>query len=437
MVCIITFARSWQALIATRALGRNGINVVTADTDEYATAFFSKYSLEHFLYTSPEVNEKKFIKELIQKAKYYKKKYNEDVMILPVFRETYIISKYKKELSRYAKLCIDDYSRIKKVHNKGSLSVLVKKHKIKSPKTYLIKDILQLYSIVPKMKFPVFIKLKESVASIGLKKVDTRDDLIYEYKNMVHKYKHYPIIQESVPGGDYCVTAILNRGKLRAMMTYESIKQLPYKSGPGVYRKNANVPTVEKEAKKFLKAIKWHGLIELDFRMSSDKKPYLIEANPRFWGGLNQSVASNVNYPLLAYDIAMKGDCEKVTKLKKNVRTENLFAAVLALMDEIKNNERKREELNRLKSYWKKAFRSKQDFSKNMNLFFRQLQSLDKRRYSTLSEFVKRRKLVKDDIFDREDPFVVRGIFYPIHIMLKYGKINKSILLGTEIVKKK
>ena len=434
MACIITFARSWQALIATRALGKAGIKVITADTDRFATSFFSRYSKGNFLYPSPYSDEKGFVGTLEKKARFYKDKYKEDVMILPIHNETFIISKYKKRLSRFAKLAVEDYPKLTDVHNKRRVVRILCKHKINHPKTYVINDMLELYKIVPELNFPIFLKLPETAASIGLKKVEERDILIYEYKNIVNEYglkpDHYPIVQEGVDGKDYCVTAILNKGKLRALMTYVNIKCHPIKSGPGVYRKNAAVPKIEEEAKRFLAGTCWHGVIELDYRMGRDKVPYFIEANPRFWGGLNQSVASNVNYPLLAYKLAMEGDCPIVSKYDRNVRTENLITALMALLDEINKDQDKKRELERLASYWRGAF--KKDFKKNLDLFFRQLRLLQERHYTTkkIVEFIERRQLVKDDILDKDDPFVVLGIFYPVHLLLKHGKITKEMLTG-------
>jgi len=431
MVCIVTFARSWQALVATRALGKAGIKVVTADSDKYATSFFSKYSVDHFIYSK---DEKQFIKDLVDKCKYFQKKYREDVMILPIHNETYKISKHKKKLMKYAKLCVEDFDKIQKIHNKSTIPKVLKKLNIRHPKTFVVKDMIELYKIVPNIRFPVFLKLTESAASIGLVKVNERDDCIYEYKKLVNEFNlkpaSYPIVQEGVPGKDYCLTAILNKGKIRAMMTYVNIKCHPYKSGPGVYRKNVNIPQMEAQAKKFLRGVRWHGVIELDYRMGSDKKPFLIEANPRFWGGLNQSVASNVNYPLMAYNIAMHGDCEIVTKFDKTMRTENLTTAVIALFDEMKKDEQKQKELEKLRKHFKAAFREKQNFNKHMNLFFKQLSHFSKKKYNyrAVKEFIERRKLVKDDILDKEDPFVVLGIFYPVHLLLKYGKVNKMML---------
>lgn len=429
MACIITFARSWQALVATRALGKAGIKVITADTDEFATSYFSKYSKARFIYPK---DEKKFVAKLIERAKFYKKKFNEEIVLIPIHKETFIISKYRKQLEKHMKLCIEDYEKLSSIHNKSLLPMYLKKHKIPHPKTIVVKDILKLYRIVPTLKFPVFLKLTETAASIGLKKIDERDDLIYEYKNMIKEYGlkpcDYPIIQEGVEGRDYCVTALFNHGKKKAMMTYINIKCHPYKSGPGVYRKNIKAPQMEAVAERLLKGIKWHGVAELDFRMGKDNKPYLIEVNPRFWGGLNQSVASNLNYPLLVHDIAMHGDCQKVDGIKQGIRTENLATAILALFDELKKDERKQKDLEKLKSQWKKMLKGNFDL-KN---FLTSLNNFNKKQHNKriLDEFIRRRKLVKDDMIDIEDPLIAMGIFFPVNMLLKYGKVDKEMLTG-------
>ena len=53
---IITYARGWQSLAATRSLGRRGLEVVTGDEHALSPASFSRYSVATFRYPSP-VNE--------------------------------------------------------------------------------------------------------------------------------------------------------------------------------------------------------------------------------------------------------------------------------------------------------------------------------------------------------------------------------------------
>ena len=196
------------------------------------------------------------------------------------------------------------------------------------------------------------------------------------------------------------------------------------------------MPKMEKTAKKFLEGIKWHGVVEIDFRM--DNAPYIIEVNPRFWGGLNQAVASNVNYPIMAYQIAVEGDC-LTTKKINTIRTENLATSMLALIDELQNNEEKQREIIKLHKYWKKSFSSRKDFEKTIKLFLKQVNHYNKKKYTLhiLQEYIKLQKNVRHDVFGNKDPFVFMGILYPIHLMLKYGKVDKYMLTDEAIFSSK
>ena len=67
--CILTFARSWNGLAATRCLGKHGIYVITGDIDAVAAANFSRYSKEQFVYPDPDTDPDGFIDKLVAVAK--------------------------------------------------------------------------------------------------------------------------------------------------------------------------------------------------------------------------------------------------------------------------------------------------------------------------------------------------------------------------------
>ena len=50
---IITFSRGWQTLVATRSLGRRGVEVITGDEYAMTAASFSRYSVAEFRYPNP------------------------------------------------------------------------------------------------------------------------------------------------------------------------------------------------------------------------------------------------------------------------------------------------------------------------------------------------------------------------------------------------
>ena len=61
---VITFSRGWQTLVATRSLGRRGVQVVTGDEYRMTAASFSRYSIEEFRYPNPTKEPEAFLDAL-------------------------------------------------------------------------------------------------------------------------------------------------------------------------------------------------------------------------------------------------------------------------------------------------------------------------------------------------------------------------------------
>ena len=111
-----------------------------------------------------------------------------------------------------------------------------------------------------------------------------------------------------MPGDDYCTTFLFDHGQVRASMTYHNLRTYPVKSGTGVLRETVDAPAMERTGAALLGSLGWHGVAEVDFRWDGKSaEPVLIEVNPRFWGGLTQSVASGWDYPYLLYRLAIDG----------------------------------------------------------------------------------------------------------------------------------
>ena len=89
---------------------------------------------------------------------------------------------------------------------------------------------------------------------------------------------------------------------------------------------------MEKIARDLLEHYAWHGVAMVEFKLrTSDKKPVLIEVNPRIWGSINQSVLAGVDFPYLLYTMAMKGDVDPVLQYKTGVQSRNSFADIFAM----------------------------------------------------------------------------------------------------------
>lgn len=340
MSVIITHARARNALAATRSLGKHGIKVVTADSIYPSTSFFSRYSKSHFVYPYYKPNPKLFIDSI----KHYIQK-NDINVLMPMYEETFVISKYKHVFGKKVHVPMPDHEIIMKANNKRDLMCFAEEMGIKIPQTYVIDDIGNLKQVAEKIEFPSVIKLVEGGGSKGLQYVYSKDELIIEYKKVIQKFNlnssMYPLIQEYIPGTGYCVSMLFNHGDPRAIFTHKRIREFPISGGPSTARISVRHAKMEKYALNLLKELEWHGVAEVEFKLDDrTKEPVLMEINPRFWGSLNQSICAGVDFPYLLYKMVTEGDVKPVFKYKIGVKTRYLLGDCRALFDYIRTENR-------------------------------------------------------------------------------------------------
>ena len=340
MSVIVTHARLRTALAAVRSLGRHGIKVVTADSIYPSTSFFSRYSFSHFVYPSYKIYPELFIKSI----KHYIEKNNIDVL-LPIYEETYIISKYKDKFPTSVNIPVADYKIISKINDKYYLMNFADEIGVKIPQTWTINDISDLKRIAKKIEFPAVIKLVVGVGSKGVRYVYSEDELIKEYKAVVQKFNlnsfKYPLIQEYIPGTGHAVSMIFNQGTPRAIFVFKRIREYPITGGPSTARVSIRHAKMERYATTLLKELNYHGVAEVEFILDKrTKEPVLMEINPRFWGSLNQTVCAGVDFPYLVYTMAIEGDVQPVFTYKTGVKTRWMIGDLRALVDYLKTNKR-------------------------------------------------------------------------------------------------
>jgi len=314
---IITFARGWQTLVATRSLGRRGVEVITGDEYAMTAASFSKYSVADFRYPNPTKEPEAFL-DTLEKVVLEHKPEDEKTpyVLMPIHKETYLISRHRERFEPHIRVPVPQIEHIGQVHNKGTLAAYAMERGLPTPKTWLPEDMTHFESIASQIELPAFVKLRESASGVGIRKVKTLDELTSTFKEFVEhfklKEKDYPIIQQGVPGDDYCVTTLFDHGKLVAAMTYRGLRAFPAERGATVMRETVEAPEMEKVAAELMGSIGWHGVAELDFRWEGkpEAQPHLIEVNPRFFGGLIQSVESGWDYPWLLFQLAVEGHIE-------------------------------------------------------------------------------------------------------------------------------
>jgi len=185
--------------------------------------------------------------------------------------------------------------------------------------------VYEIRNIAGKVAYPVVIKPRDSTSSRGVQYAHSEEELIRIYRRFIKSYDNSALIQEYIPGDGYGVSVLFNQGELRALFTHRRLREYPITGGPSTLRESVRHPEMERIAVKLLEYMEWHGVAMVEFKLDKrTNRPVLIEVNPRFWGSINQAIASGVNFPYLLYKMATEGDIEPVLKYKLGVKTRLL-----------------------------------------------------------------------------------------------------------------
>jgi len=435
---IITFSRGWQTLVATRSLGRRGIEVITGDEYAMTAASFSRYSVGEFRYPNPTKEPQAFL-DVLEKVVLERKPQDPATpyVLMPIHKETYLIARHRRRFEPHIRVPVPQIEHIERVHNKGTLAAYAMERKLPIPKTWIPEDLAHFRSIASDVRLPAFVKLRESASGVGIRKVRTLDELKSTYTEFTEhfklKEKDYPIIQQAVPGNDYCVTALFDHGRMAASMTYRGLRAFPAERGATVMRETVEAPEMEKITADLMGSLGWHGVAELDFRWEGkpESTPQLIEVNPRFFGGLIQSVESGWDYPWLLFQLAVKGHIEPVKDTRSDVRTETPILAFLATLQEIAQNERGMAALTNSWQHAKQEFRTGSKRRGIRKLFRGVRDYFDvKARYKKAKQLLEEHKDNVYDVLSSDDPLAALGVLYPLAVFLRHGKVNLELITG-------
>jgi len=309
------------------------------------------------------------------------------------------------------------------------------------PRTLRVDSPETFFKKAPKINYPAFLKLPDAVASIGLHKVKSSDEAIRIFREMVEKYQlkkgGYPILQEYVEGEDYCSTFLFHEGKFYTAMTYHNILDYPKKSGMGAVRETVSVPKMIEAGKEVLRKMKWNGVAEIDFRWDGKGEPWIIEINPRFWGGLAQSIESGYEYPYWLYQLAVKGDVDIPESTKDEIKTVNPCLTAMLTLQEFTENKEDTDELAAAFAYLREDF--KKHHLKALNRVLKRLEyaATLKDRLKAVKKILHEERGAVNELFKWKDPFPLLGILYPLTIFIRHGKITSELLVdGGEKEKK-
>lgn len=303
----------FNGLGVARALGKNGIDVIGLDCVKNPVGKFSKHVKQFYKVTSPDIDEKKFIEELIVIGKKYKEK--------PVLFPTndiwsIAVSKNLSQIKQCFLTYNPDYETINKMIHKKIFYNVMEKNNILVPKTYNIDSYRKIENLKNDLIYPLVLKpnarmeINRTVEEVKnynknrIIEINSFSDF-KKYINLIEKYDF--ILQQQILGNSnnmYTIGIYADKkSDIKGIFSGRKVRGYPVEYGDcyaGESYWNQNLVDI---SKNIIKLLKYTGIAEIEFKWNEfDNKFYLIEVNPRTWSWIGITPYTGVNLPLLAFN---------------------------------------------------------------------------------------------------------------------------------------
>lgn len=352
MKVLVTGLFTQGGLFAIRRFGKMGFEVTAADNHKLAFGMYSKYVKKRIMLPRLKTNPVAYAEALLDELK--KGKYD---FYFPSLEELYLMSYYREEVLKYTQTVIPPHDEIVRLHDKGLLKQSVIDAGALYPETKVPKDMADAEAFIKTVDYPVYIKLRQSRNSTGLRLVKEPDKILAAYKDTIHRNNvpetQLPIIQQRIAGPEYAWSGLAQEGRVLGETFHVGVRYIPRSGGTTTCRKWKSHEGCSKDAYKFVEHIKYSGFISIDFMVDERTgKQYIIDINPRPSVCINVGYYSGVDLIPEWVKIAMGEKANILPKGKEEVKSSTHFADVFWLLQTYTTGPESWKERKQLRKEW-------------------------------------------------------------------------------------
>jgi len=293
-------------LAIARSLGRRGIPVYVID-DQYSISKFSRYT-SRVIRAADLRDPQKTVDSVMEIGHRYGLK---DWALFPTRDETVMaFSLHRERLAAFFRVTTPEWESTRHVWNKNNTYKLAGQLGIPTPQTWNVRGIEELPSLYHRLPLAIKPAIKENFFyATGAKawRAETPEQLNALFDAAVHNINLSEIlIQEIVPGDGNCqfsYCAFVRDGSVHSALTAKRLRQHPREFGRAAsYVETADLQEIEELSQRFLRALNFYGLVEVEFKQDPRDGQYkLLDVNARAWGFHGLGQVAGVDFPYLLF----------------------------------------------------------------------------------------------------------------------------------------
>lgn len=301
---LVLDANQRSALAIIRSLGRHGLSIVAADSVTRPLGGASRFAAASVCYPDPATSPAQFISSISDIAD----RLAIDT-IVPVTDLTTMLLVSQSNISKNFHLAAPPATSYEALTDKAQLFALARRLGVPVPETHVVQSATAVGDAAYDFGFPIVLKparsryLKDDrVHSTSVQIVWSPDSLSAAVRSLSWLGDIPCLVQRFVTGYGAGAFALYAASTPIAWFAHRRLREKPPSGGVSVLSESVPLdPALRSTATTLLSAVGWNGVAMVEFRVAIDGTPYLMEVNGRFWGSLQLSIDSGIDFPWLLY----------------------------------------------------------------------------------------------------------------------------------------
>jgi predicted ATP-grasp superfamily ATP-dependent carboligase len=327
---LVTDGDQRPALAITRSLGRRGVDVIVGAEYPSSLASSSRYCSRHVTYPSPYTDPDGFETFLLD----FVREHRVDVVLPVTDVTTWAVARHQEAILRHTSVAVAPLGAFELVTNKWSLLERAIGCGVPIPRTEFIASGAALEAVIERVQYPAVIKPVRSRTRTErgwqhaiVHYAHSADGLRELYRSIDYLGRYPSLIQERIFGPGVGVFVLCDRGRPLTMFAHRRLREKPPSGGASVLAESVPLdPELADQSVRLLGPLGWHGVAMLEYKRDARTgRAFLMEVNGRFWGSLQLAIDAGVDFPALAYGLALNRRLELPTAYATGVRNRWLL----------------------------------------------------------------------------------------------------------------
>jgi predicted ATP-grasp superfamily ATP-dependent carboligase len=293
-------------LAIARSLGRRKIPVYIVD-DLHPISAYSRYTTR--VVRAKDLRDPhKTVESVLEAGQRFNLR---DWVLFPTRDETVMaFALYRDRLAEFFRVTTPPWETTRQAWDKANTYKLAEQLGIPAPRTWVVESARELPSLYSSLPLAIKPAVKEHFFyATGAKawRAETPDQLRQLFEAAAKEIKVSEIlIQEIIPGeGDRQVSygVFFRDGHAHSSLVAKRLRQHPREFGrAATYVETTELPEIEELSERFLRAIDFYGLAEIEFKQDPRDGQYkILDVNARAWGFHGLGQAAGVDFPYLLF----------------------------------------------------------------------------------------------------------------------------------------